>query len=181
MKVRALLIIAALGYLAWPYATLITLQQDLRDHDVGALQNDVDWSSVRAGLSHDMLGNFAASSAVTRVSTGNQDDLPPFGAHFATRIADSAIRTMVTPQKLADAFSTASPLGGEAAQPNVEAARFSGLTSFLVRLRPAQLAPGDPSVRLDLRLVRHGWRVGWQVTRVWLPASLLSRSETHAS
>jgi hypothetical protein len=167
-------------YGAWPYATLLKLRQDLQRHDVQALQGDIDWSQVRAGLKAQIRDSLEGRPAPTAVSA-TRDDLPPFGAGFAANIAGSAVDHEVTPQRMADAFGALTPVAGAATQPRLEAAWFSGLTTFVVKLRTASEAPTDAPVRLKLALVRHGWRLGWEVTHVWMPPTLLEQSETHAS
>jgi hypothetical protein len=69
-------------YVTWPYATLVQLRQDLRDHNVQALQQDIDWNSVRAGLKQQATESFDAPPAATKISAVVGDDLPPFGAGF---------------------------------------------------------------------------------------------------
>jgi Protein of unknown function (DUF2939) len=181
MGKRALLIpglIVAL-YVAAPYVTLLKLRADLRNHDVQALQQDIDWDSVRTGLKNDFANAIEGRPVATKVSAAADDDLPPFGAGFAVSMASKAIDHQVTPARLADAFAAPARPGG--AQPAVQAARFDGATSFFVELRAAGQAATDAPVRLDLALVRHGWHVGWQVTHVCVPASLMQHSETHIS
>jgi hypothetical protein len=167
-------------YVAWPYATLLKLRQDLQSHDVQALQGDIDWGRVRAGLKDQIRDSLEGRPAPTAISA-TSDDLPPFGASFAAHIAGTAVDNEVTPQRVADAFGALTPVAGAATGPRLEAARFSGLTTFVVTLRTASEAPTDAPVRLKLALVRHGWQFGWEVTSVWMPASLLEQSQTHAS
>jgi hypothetical protein len=167
-------------YVAWPYATLLKLRQDLQSHDLQALQGDIDWGRVRAGLKDQIRDSLEGRPAATAISA-TRDDLPPFGASFAAHIAGSAVDNEVTPQRVADAFGALTPVAGAATEPRLEAARFSGLTTFVVMLRPASEAPTDAPVRLKLALVRQGWWLGWQVTNVWMPATLLEQSQTHAS
>ena len=152
-------------YAAWPYATLLKLRQDLRDHNVQALQQEVDWNSVRSGLKQQVTDSLDARPAATKISAVVGDDLPPFGAGFMSTVAGKAIDQQITPQGLADAFGAQAP-AGEVTQATVEAARFDGPASFEVELRTAQESPTDPPVRIDLALVRHGWSIGWQVTHV---------------
>ena len=167
-------------YVAWPYATLLKLRQDLQDHNVQALQGDIDWGRVRSGLKAQIRDSLEGKPVPTAISA-TSDDLPPFGSSFAAHIAGSAIDGEVTPQRVADAFAALTPVGGAASQPTLEAARFSGLTTFVVKLRTASEAPTDAPVRLKLTLVRQGWRFGWQVTNVWMPPAMLDQSQTHAS
>jgi hypothetical protein len=178
MKRRTLLLpclIAAL-YVAWPYASLLKLRQDLRNHDVAALRGDIDWASVRGGLKQDVLDSLEGKPVATKVSDVTGDDLPPFGASFAANMAGNAVDQQVTPQRLADAFSSVAPGGAHAPQPTVQTARFDGLTHFIVKVS----ATGTP-ISLTLALERQGWQIGWKVTHVCLPAGLMAQSETHTS
>ncbi|HTZ71692.1 MAG TPA: DUF2939 domain-containing protein [Acetobacteraceae bacterium] len=181
MKLRALLILVVAGYVASPYVALLKLQRDIRHHDVRALEADVDWDSVRASMKQTVLDGLAGEPVATKISATSDDDLPPFGASFGNALAQKAVDDAITPKRLADAFASLSPAAGEAAQPSVEAARFDGITSFEVTVRPVQLSPSDPPVRLEFRLGCRGWNIGWQVTSVSMPMALLNATETHAS
>ncbi len=169
-------LIAAL-YVAWPYASLLKLRHDLHNHDVAALRGDIDWASVRGGLKQDMLDSLEGKPVATKVSdVSSDDDLPPFGASFAANLAGNAVDQQVTPQRLADAFSSVAPGGTHSPQPTVQTARFDDLTHFIVKVS----ATGAP-ISLTLALERHGWQVGWKVTHVCLPPGLMAQSETHTS
>jgi hypothetical protein len=184
MNTRALLIpglLAAL-YVAWPYATLVKLRQDLRNHDVSALNGDIDWNSVRGGLKQEILDSLQGRPLATDVAAeSSDDDLPPFGASFAASLASRAVDRQVTPQRLVAAFSAMSPGTSPALQPRLQTARFDSVTDFVVKLHTVQQEPTDAPVCLHLSLVHHGWHLGWRVTRVWIPPELLQQSETHAS
>ena len=55
-------IIVLIGYLLWSYLTLYRLDQAINEADAIALEELVDWTSVRAGLRDDM--NAALGSVV---------------------------------------------------------------------------------------------------------------------
>jgi hypothetical protein len=164
-------------YVTWPYATLVQLRQDLRDHNVQALQQDIDWNSVRAGLKQQATESFDAPPAATKISAVVGDDLPPFGAGFAASMASKAIDRRITPQGLADAFG-AQTHAGEVSQPTVESAGFNGPASFEVKLRPAQESPKDPPISIDFALVRNGWRLDWKVIHVSMPPSMMQPTKS---
>ncbi len=164
-------------YAAWPYATLLKLRQDLRDHNVAALQQDIDWNAVRSGLKQQVTDSLDGRPAATKISDVAGDDLPPFGAGFAATLARKAIDQQITPQGLADAFGAAAS-SGTGAQPAIEAACFKGPASFQVKLRAAQESPSEPPVRIDLALVRDGWRLHWQVTHVTMPPSMMQPTKS---
>jgi len=64
-------------YAAWPYATLLKLRQDLRDHNVQALQQEVDWNSVRSGLKQQVTDSLTASF----LATAQREGIPVVGLY----------------------------------------------------------------------------------------------------
>jgi hypothetical protein len=181
MKIRALLTLLVVGYVVSPYAALVKLQHDLSTHDVAALRTEIDWDRVRTGLKQDIRATLSGIPAATAIAARTDDDLPAFGSGFAAHLAGSAVDDAITPQHLCDAFSTITPDAGDIAKPTVTGARFDGPTSFRVTIRTAELANTDPPVRLQMRLVLQGWRIGWRVTRVSLPDTLLQQKMANAS
>jgi hypothetical protein len=160
------LLVVALAYVVYPYATLYRLGQAIRHGDASTLGSMVDWPAVREGIKEDICDSVIDQPQDAR----NGTQLPPFGAGFVRGIASNAVDAKITPEALVAAAAdqpAAQPAQGAAVQ--VSWAFFSGPSAFVVDLR----APGqDQPIRLQLDL-RSG---SWQVTRVWLPPELLGQA-----
>ena len=65
----ALFVVLALGYLAWPYASLYGLYADLKAADAEAVRARVHWPAVRADLKNDLdrFAKAAVNKALARV------------------------------------------------------------------------------------------------------------------
>lgn len=181
------LTVMAGGYIASPYVVLYQLGSALRGGDIAALRTEVDWDGVRRGVKIDVgesMDAVATVPATPVMATAKlqmasvSDDLPPFGASFASGLADTAIDRQVTPDHLVAALQagvqSGARTGGSAI---VQSAYFTGAESFEVRLRLPTETQADPPVRLRLTLVG----LHWKVSRVWVPADLLTGSYAHMS
>lgn len=167
MRVRWLVLVAVfgagIGYVAYPYITLLRLGLAIRTADAATLAKLVDWPSVREGIKEDVC-DYGAVATVQKAS----DALPPFGASFVRGIASNAIDQAITPEALVRAVgvnmaeAAPSPAGLR-----IEWAFFDSPTQFLVDLHTASST--DP-IRVEMDL-KDG---AWQVERVWLPPSMLS-------
>jgi hypothetical protein len=172
MRARWPLLAAVLGvglcYVAYPYVTLYRLGYAIQRADTGTLESLVDWPAVREGIKEDVC-DLAADEPGDKAESG----LPAFGASFMRGIASSAIDREVTPQALLAAATSGPPASAPAnpapigADVHVHWAFFDSPTTFMVSLQP----PGKAEpVKLEMDL-RNG---AWRVTRVWLPAALLT-------
>jgi hypothetical protein len=155
------LLVIALAYAVYPYATLCRLGLAIRHGDAATLETMVDWPAVREGIKEDIC-----DSVFDQPSQPN-GKLPPFGSGFVRGIASNAVDSQVTPEALASAAQqpgAASVAQGASVQ--VSWAFFAGPSAFEVELAaPGQATP----IKLKMEL-RDG---SWQVTRVWLPPRLL--------
>jgi hypothetical protein len=178
------------AYGASPYVSLYEMGQDVRHGDASALCAHIDWNRVRDGLKEDIADDITGEPAVSASTapasnvtispaTANNDDLPPFGSGFVTSMAGSVVDRTVTARHLTDSIG-AMHAAHASARPTLEGAYFTSPTSFSVSLRPAGSAGAEP-VRLRLDLEQSATGLRWQVTRAWIPAAMLEKSETHAS
>lgn len=162
------LLLVALGYVIYPYATLYRLGMEIRQGNALALQNMVDWPSVREGIKEDICDLVIDEPSEAK----HGDKLPPFGAGFVRGIATNAVDAQVTPEALvsvAQRPETRRVPPGASVQ--VSWAFFDSPTSFVVDLTAQGQA--EP-IRLQMDL-RDGT---WQVTRVWLPRELLAQANS---
>ena len=171
-KLAAAACIAA--YLAWPYVALYRVGDAMRHGDVAALSAAIDWDSVREGIKEDI-----ADQIVPR-PIGATDGLPPFGAGFATAMAGTVIDRTVTPASLAER-QTILRTAGRTPHESLQSAWFTGLTQFDASFQLSPKEPGQEPVRVHLDLVETGWIPKWQVTRVWIPMTVLQNLQSHAT
>ena len=166
--VLAALLGVGISYAAYPYITLYRLGSAIRAADAETLESLVDWPAVREGIKEDVC-DLAFDGPDDKAGT----NLPAFGASFVRGIASSTIDRAVTPQALL-AVTTGAPANPvpRGADVHVRWAFFDTPTAFTISLQP----PGHTEpIKLEMDL-KHGV---WRVTRVWLPADLLtSRSRT---
>ena len=184
MRIVAAGIVAALVgvYAASPYISLYKIDRDIRQHNLTALNGDVDWSSLRDGLKADIAdgitGVAGQAEAVNASASVGNDDLPPFGSGFVTNMAGNLVDQTCNPAHLADVIGTFDAAG---APVHVSRAFFTSPTSFTVAFRIGEGRNRPPAMKLRLDLVRVGFGLGWKVTRAWVPAEMLAAAEPHAS
>ncbi len=158
-------LVIALAYGIYPYVTLYRLGEAIRHGDASTLQSMVDWPAVREGIKEDICDLVVDDPPEAK----HGGKLPPFGAGFVRGIAGNAVDSRVTPETLAAVAQEPAASKGAAVQ--VSWAFFAGPSAFVVDLS----TPGQPSpIRLQMEL-RDGT---WEVTRVWLPADLLTQANT---
>jgi hypothetical protein len=181
--IRLAMPIALLGaYVASPYLSLFEMGQALKHGDVATLSADIDWAQVRDGLKQDIADGITGEPTPSATpAVAESDDLPPFGSGFVTNVAANVVDRTVTPAHLAQTVSAMRAAGAPCERPVLESAHFEGPGTFLVSLRPAHSAADSSTVKLRLDLVSTQWGMRWEVTRAWLPESLLAQSETHTS
>jgi hypothetical protein len=100
-KFAFLLVALALAYAAYPYWSLYHLSEAIEVGDEHALEQYVDWHSVRSGLKEDLS---AVLSRETGKAIGSGSGEAAMGRLFASALGnallDPLIDTMVTPQGL---------------------------------------------------------------------------------
>jgi hypothetical protein len=180
--IRLVFPLAVLGvYAASPYMSLYEMGRAVGQGDVRTLCNDIDWASVREGIKEDIADGMTGDAMPNASpAVAQSDDLPPFGESFVNNMAGNVVDRTVTPQHLAQTVTALRAAGARPERPIVEQAHFDNPTSFTVALRAAH-APATDTVRLRLNLIPVGWGMRWEVTRAWIPQTMLARSETHTS
>jgi hypothetical protein len=166
--ILAVALAICVGYAAYPYVTLYRLGNAIHTGDAATLQTLVDWPAVREGIKEDICDNVADDPVVT--SSGGK--LPAFGASFVRGIASNAVDQQVTAEGLVG--MTHYHAGGAAthgAAVQLNWAFFQDPTDFIVSLDASgQLEP----IKLQMSLRD----ATWQVTRIWLPPTLLDQPNT---
>ncbi len=159
------LAVIAAGYAASPCVALIRMSHALDRGDVTALENCVDWSSLRAGLKEDI-----AEGIIGPVNTQlASNSLPQFGASFVAGIAGSMVDHDVTAPNVA-ALAHQGAANDARGNPltMIEHAYFETPTVFVVVLHDPE---DDDHLRLRLEMQGGTWRV----TRAWIPQDLVER------
>ena len=167
----AAVLAVGMGYASYPYVTLYRLGAAIHSGDAATLQSLVDWPAVREGIKEDICDNVADDPA----SSVDGGKLPAFGASFVRGIAANAVDAQVTPKGLVDLtqhHATGSVPRGAAV--HVNWAFFQDPTNFIVSLD----APGQSE---PIKLLMNLSDAGWQVTRIWLPPSLLEQGNARTS
>ncbi len=166
----AALLAIGVGYAAYPYVTLYRLDNAIHTGDAATLRTLVDWPAVREGIKEDICDNVADDPETT---AGGK--LPAFGTSFVRGIAANAVDQQVTAEGLvsmtrprAEAMAT---LRGAM---RVNWAFFQNPTDFIVSVDAS--GQREP-IRLQMSLKD----ATWQVTRIWLPPSMLEQSNARTS
>lgn len=176
----AMLFLAILGWIAWPYYVVFSLFNAVHDGDVATLEKRVDWARLRDAL----RGDLNVSILKMMNDKGNADDA--LGKGFAAVLGPAVINNMVdgyvTPQGIAAlARNQKQPesSGGVPAFKNIDQIRnvdwdrityafFEGSPfSFRVDVRSPDAKDNRP-VGLEL-----GWSGDWRLVRIRLPSDLL--------
>lgn len=159
----------ALGlYVASPFATLWTIASAVSNHDMIALGHTINWSSLDASLKEQVLDGFHLAH-----TTEATEELPEFGASFATTVVSNAVDLNVNQKNLGAVLDQALASSPEAVK-SVSllsalahtAFRFTSANSFEAQL----VLPGHEKqtpLRVQLRIER--WQ--WKLTGVSLPTT----------
>ncbi len=155
---------AGLLYVASPYAALWSLGEALQRHDKAALCASLDWTLVRDSLKQS-LG--LSRGGIQQVS--QQDELPDFGASFATGLASGMIDEDITPERM-DSILSNPALNGRS-RAGLPHGFFVSAAQFEARVPAAGPAPVEISMRIEK------WR--WKITRVRIPDPTPAPAVTH--
>jgi hypothetical protein len=187
--ILALVLVAILGWIAWPYYAVYDLVTAVREGDASALESRVVWESVRQGLRDDLN-----AVLLKRLNTETRTNEP--GAALGTGLAavlgpaiiNRMIDSYVTPQAIATfnrsgktelpptAISTPQKDFSETIQEarrvrwdQVQYAFFSGgPLTFKVEFIPEH----DPPIKNPITLL-FKWAGNWRLTRILLPADAI--------
>lgn len=162
----------AATYLASPYVALYRLDSALRSGNVDAVQDLVDWDSVRAAMKHDALAGMQAKPTAEVLSAGG---LPEFGSSFRESLLGRAVDESVTPEALCGAVqqAEASMEAGRSAT-RLDWAHFDGPATFSVQISLKGTEEGR-LMRLRFGLEGRSWRV----IQVSLPENIPGTPPSH--
>ncbi len=175
-----------LMWMAWPYYAVYDLINGVREGDVSALENRVDWESVRQSLRGDLNALFIK----TLNSEGKSQVNSPLGTGFAAMLGPAIVNQMVdgyvTPQGVAALVSKKPVSVSSNSEPKglpvsavrdfdwqqVRYAFFSGSPlTFKVDVIPKR----DPAVTSSVTLI-FKWTGGWKLTRISLPPDIFQQA-----
>lgn len=139
------------AYVVYPCMMLYRLDEAVSHGDTAALRKLVDWPEVRQGLEADLARD-----------DGN--DLAPFGASFMRTVA---VKAAMTPENVISALHAVDHSARAGVQPRLRGVWPEGPFTAIVDL-------GTVRLRVQLR----GGE--WQVTRVWLPSTVLTEARAIA-
>ncbi|CUW48673.1 DUF2939 domain-containing protein [Novacetimonas hansenii] len=163
-------------YAASPFVTLWSISSAIQNHDMHELGESMRWNSVRDSLKTQAVDELLGPRPA-------EDDLPAFGASFASTAVSNAIDTRVNENNLGDIVDHLVPQG--------QAATFTPL-AFVQRVHARFVKPGlfetsivmpghegETPLRVQMRI--HAFQ--WQIHRIDLPTSrqpLMEASATQA-
>ncbi len=144
-------VLTGLGYVVYPCVMLYRLDQAVARGDTTALRAMVDWPEVRQGLEFDL-------------ASGDKDQLAPFGASFLRTVA---VKTAMTPENVMAALHAVDGRDHADPLPRFRGVWPEGPFAAIVDL-------GTVRLRVQLRGAE------WQVTRAWLPPTVLTEARAIA-
>lgn len=164
-------------YAASPFVTLWSISSAIQSHDMHGLGETLRWGSVRDSLKTQAVSELLGEKPA-------DDDLPEFGASFASTAVSNAIDTNVTENNLGEIVDHLVPQGQVTAT-------FTPL-AFVQRVHARFVKPGlfetsivmpgherETPLRLQMRI--HAFQ--WKIHRIDLPTSrqpLMEASATQA-
>ena len=160
----ALIALAAVGYVAYPFWTLHRIEAAIHDRDVAALEALIDWPARRAGFKSDIKAVMIAAPA--------DDGVALFGRLVTGALLDQMIDTYVTASWLARDEGVRTRL-----RERVRQTGFETLTRFGV-----EMSAPHADFEKPLTIVAYLSLVGfeWKLTRVRLPPELLQSMKRKA-
>ena len=187
----AILVVAVVGWIVWPYYAVYDLAVAVREGDVSTLEDRVAWDSVRQGLRGDL-----SAMLLRKLSTDAKTDTSS-GAALGTGLAvmlgpaivDRMVDSYVTPQTVAAAnranrtdnissdtanipgnFNETIQTARRIRWDQITYAFFSGSPlTFLVEFIPDH----DPPFQHPTELRFH-WDGNWKLTRIMLPSDAIA-------
>lgn len=175
-RLLLLVLVAALGYAAWPYWCAYSLAKGAQAGDRAALERYVDWPVLRASVKEEVGGAFTAAQS-SLGGIGGLIGSGPNAVDLGTALMGQAVDAALTPDAVARVILQAkrsgasggggagtnagAGLGGaipsEFSRENVKWAFFESPTSFVVDLAPDPAR--DEIVKLRFKLVDYVWKL----------------------
>lgn len=177
-RLLLLVLVAALGYAAWPYWCAYSLAKGAEAGDRAALERYVDWSALRLSVKEEVGGALMAAQGPLG-ALGGAAGLGPSAADLGAALMGQAVDAALTPDAVArlilqskrsgasggaDAAPTlrapanfGGALPAEFTRENVKWAFFETPTVFVVHLAPR--ADREEIVKLRFRMVDFVWKL----------------------
>jgi hypothetical protein len=169
-KLGLLLLLLALGYVAYPFWTIIRIAHAVKHGDIPTLEAMIDWPKVRDGIKSDVTGPFMKSLGTSK-SEGVGGALgTAFGVMLAPTMIDWMLSNFVTAQTLVE--------GAKEKNFNLEnqlqAIRWISGFSFVTptQMRLHVYNPNKPDEIIPVVMEMSGG--SWRVTRVILSPDRLA-------
>ncbi len=183
------LVVAAVAYVAYPYATVYVIWQGAKNHDRALLDTFVDWDSVRGGLKRD-LNAVVEKRIDERYGEDASGPLsgPALARTFMSRLIDRKLNLYVSPRGLGRVLNKGANVGlldqeieqttsqrrqsreGQSVErPPVRFAFFTSPRVFRVELGAA-----DESADAPVVAVLHLRGVTWRLSRLMVPTGHFS-------
>ena len=174
--IAGLLVLVTLGWIAWPYYSAYAIFLAMQDGDTTALENGVNWESVRQGLRGDLNALYLKNAGKEQNDMGRG-----LAVLFGPAVINQMVEGYVTPQAIGNLIRTGKPtvpsgsaVTGTPATANnhvrldssrVAYAFFSGgPLTFRVDVRP------DKSIEMQgITTLLFKWSGDWKLARVILP------------
>jgi hypothetical protein len=160
-------VLMALAFMASPYVALWRLEAALERGDVQALEQGVDWRSLRDGLKQDIAEGIIGPLQTQLAS----NTLPPFGSSFISGIMETSVDREVSPQNLIAVMRQMRP--GDV-DPNpfscFDWAFFESPAVFTVVVHNSDGDEGHLRLRMELRGTK------WMLVRAWVPQDIIERT-----
>ncbi len=176
-RLLLLIVVAVLGYAAWPYWCAYSLAQGAKEGDRSALERYVDWPALRSSVKEEVGGALmAAQGALGGLNLG------PSAADLGSALVGQAVDSALTPDAVARVILqskrsgasgggsagggisggiSAASFGGtiptEFSRENVKWAFFESPTSFVVDLAPRK--DREDIVKLRFKLDGFVWKL----------------------
>jgi hypothetical protein len=168
----------------WPYYTLYDLSVALREGNSAALENRVEWESVRQGLRGD-LNAMILQKISADTKAGNSSAGAGFAAILGPAIINQLVEGYVTPQAVANLIRTGKPSAVIDAKPASKEASEKPHDLNLRQLKYAffagspltfkvEIAPSDDINLQNPLTLFFKWSGDWKLTRVTLPADAIN-------
>jgi hypothetical protein len=185
MKRKLLLIVgfACILYVAWPYYAAYRLADALEAGDQIALDELVEWPTLREGLKADISAALMAKSS-TELKEDARGIATAFAAAIGPMLAERLVSTYVTPQGLARLIQARKTKNGEQGESHnatlgfkdqiwakVHYAFFVNPTAFQIRMSNPGAARSDHVVAM----FRFKF-FGWKLARIYLPKNFMDDS-----
>ena len=175
--IAGLLFLAILGWIAWPYYSAYALVTAMQEGDTTALENGVNWESVRQGLRGDMNALYLKNASKEQNEMGHG-----LAVLLGPTLINQMVEGYVTPQAIGNLIRTGKP---SVASGSANGTKTASPVNDQLKLDPSRLAyaffSGGPfTFRVDVRpdkstelqgivTLLFKWAGDWKLSRIILP------------